>query len=123
MVTSASVGSQGQGHGGHVTVSGQVTTDLLTRGGKDIAFSDYCPLWRGHRRLVHASFGLFGEGSARLQDMGELLLLLFPVPSRSRRSSFKPFLLQSWRPSTTSLRSCCPAGGVAWTRLPPSPGP
>ncbi|XP_051919250.1 steroid 17-alpha-hydroxylase/17,20 lyase isoform X2 [Hippocampus zosterae] len=46
-----------------------VTTDLLTRGGKDIAFSDYSPLWKLHRRLVHSSFALFGEGSSRLQDI------------------------------------------------------
>lgn len=46
-----------------------VTTDLLTRGGKDIAFSDYSPLWKSHRRLVHDSFTLFGEGSDRLQDI------------------------------------------------------
>ncbi|XP_037118595.1 steroid 17-alpha-hydroxylase/17,20 lyase isoform X1 [Syngnathus acus] len=46
-----------------------VTTDLLTRGGKDIAFSDYSPLWKLHRRLVHTSFALFGEGSNRLQDV------------------------------------------------------
>ncbi|TWW63247.1 steroid 17-alpha-hydroxylase/17,20 lyase isoform X1 [Takifugu flavidus] len=46
-----------------------VTTDLLTRGGKDIAFSDYCPLWKSHRRLVQNSFTLFGEGTSRLQDM------------------------------------------------------
>ncbi|XP_077356244.1 cytochrome P450 17A2 [Festucalex cinctus] len=46
-----------------------VTTDLLTRGGKDIAFSDYSPLWKLHRRLVHTSFALFGEGSNRLQDI------------------------------------------------------
>lgn len=57
-----------------MTVSDQVTTELLTRGGKDIAFSDYCPLWRAHRRLVHHSFSLFGEGTRGLQDMGELLL-------------------------------------------------
>ncbi|MEQ2195856.1 hypothetical protein XENOCAPTIV_019399 [Xenoophorus captivus] len=47
-----------------------VTTNLLTRGGKDIAFSDYSPLWRLHRRLVHSSFTLFGEGTSRLQDIG-----------------------------------------------------
>ncbi|KAG7496166.1 steroid 17-alpha-hydroxylase/17,20 lyase-like [Solea senegalensis] len=46
-----------------------VTTDLLTRGGQDIAFSDYSPLWKLHRRLVHNSFTLFGEGSGRLQDI------------------------------------------------------
>ncbi|XP_070711378.1 cytochrome P450 17A2 [Pempheris klunzingeri] len=46
-----------------------VTTDLLTRGGKDIAFSDHTPLWKSHRRLVHNSFTLFGEGTSRLQDI------------------------------------------------------
>nr|XP_061810961.1 steroid 17-alpha-hydroxylase/17,20 lyase-like [Nerophis lumbriciformis] len=46
-----------------------VTTDLLTRGGKDIAFADFSPLWKLHRRLVHASFALFGEGSDRLWDI------------------------------------------------------
>lgn len=51
----------------------QVTTNLLTRGGKDIAFSDYSPLWKSHRRLVHNSFTLFGEGTSRLQDIGTLL--------------------------------------------------
>ncbi|KAL0970546.1 hypothetical protein UPYG_G00243600 [Umbra pygmaea] len=46
-----------------------VTTELLTRGGKDIAFSDYSPLWKRHRRLVHNSFTLFGEGSNRLHSI------------------------------------------------------
>uniref|UniRef100_A0AAZ3NMB3 Steroid 21-hydroxylase n=1 Tax=Oncorhynchus tshawytscha TaxID=74940 RepID=A0AAZ3NMB3_ONCTS len=44
-----------------------LTTELLTRGGKDIAFSDYSPLWKTHRRLVHNSFTLFGEGTTKLQ--------------------------------------------------------
>ncbi|KAJ3584926.1 hypothetical protein NHX12_013649 [Muraenolepis orangiensis] len=43
--------------------------DLLTRGGKDIAFSDFSPLWKSHRRLVHSSFTLFGEGTQKLQDI------------------------------------------------------
>ncbi|XP_054609326.1 steroid 17-alpha-hydroxylase/17,20 lyase isoform X4 [Dunckerocampus dactyliophorus] len=46
-----------------------VTTDLLTRGGKDIAFADYSLLWKLHRRLVHNSLALFGEGSGRLQEI------------------------------------------------------
>ncbi|XP_061816473.2 cytochrome P450 17A2 [Nerophis lumbriciformis] len=46
-----------------------VTTDLLTRGGKDIAFADYTPLWKLHRRLVHNSLALFGEGNGRLQEI------------------------------------------------------
>ncbi|XP_066526581.1 cytochrome P450 17A2 [Hoplias malabaricus] len=46
-----------------------VTTALMTRGGKDIAFADYSSLWRSHRRLVHSSFALFGEGSSKLQTI------------------------------------------------------
>uniref|UniRef100_A0A8C7J2T3 Steroid 21-hydroxylase n=1 Tax=Oncorhynchus kisutch TaxID=8019 RepID=A0A8C7J2T3_ONCKI len=46
-----------------------LTTELLTRGGKDIAFSDYSPLWKTHRRLVHNSFTLFGEGTTKLQSI------------------------------------------------------
>ncbi|KAG5260645.1 hypothetical protein AALO_G00294860 [Alosa alosa] len=46
-----------------------VTTELLTRGGKDIAFADYSPLWRGQRKLVHSAFSLFGEGSSKLQTI------------------------------------------------------
>ncbi|KAL2079361.1 hypothetical protein ACEWY4_025105 [Coilia grayii] len=46
-----------------------VTTELLTRGGKDIAFADYGPLWRNQRRLVHSAFSLFGEGSSKLQTI------------------------------------------------------
>ncbi|KAG9269011.1 steroid 17-alpha-hydroxylase/17,20 lyase-like [Astyanax mexicanus] len=46
-----------------------VTTALMTRGGKDIAFADYSPLWKKHRRLVHSSFTLFGEGSSKLQNI------------------------------------------------------
>ncbi|KAJ8008588.1 hypothetical protein DPEC_G00106450 [Dallia pectoralis] len=46
-----------------------VTTELLTRGGKDIAFSDYTPLWKSHRRLVQNSFTRFGEGTGRLQNI------------------------------------------------------
>ncbi|KAJ8262230.1 hypothetical protein GJAV_G00164080 [Gymnothorax javanicus] len=44
-----------------------VTTDLLSREGKDIAFADYSPLWKCHRKLVHTSFFLFGEGTSKLQ--------------------------------------------------------
>ncbi|KAL4618204.1 steroid 17-alpha-hydroxylase/17,20 lyase-like isoform X1 [Arapaima gigas] len=46
-----------------------MTTELLSRGGKDIAFADYSPLWKSHRRLVHASFTMFGEGSNKLQSI------------------------------------------------------
>ncbi|XP_055044674.2 cytochrome P450 17A2 isoform X1 [Misgurnus anguillicaudatus] len=46
-----------------------VTTDILTHGGKDIAFADYNTLWKNHRRLVQFSFTLFGEGSNKLQSI------------------------------------------------------
>nr|AJQ25352.1 cytochrome P450 family 17 polypeptide 2 [Anguilla japonica] len=46
-----------------------VTTELLSREGKDIAFADYSPLWKSHRRLVHSSFSMFGEGTSKLQTI------------------------------------------------------
>ena len=49
----------------------KVTTEQLTRGGKDIAFADSSSLWRSHRRLVNQAFTLFGEGSHKLQDIGD----------------------------------------------------
>ncbi|XP_040983365.1 steroid 17-alpha-hydroxylase/17,20 lyase isoform X2 [Aquila chrysaetos chrysaetos] len=45
----------------------QVTTDLLSRGGKDIAFASYGPLWKFQRKLVHAALSMFGEGSLALE--------------------------------------------------------
>ncbi|KAM9612260.1 steroid 17-alpha-hydroxylase/17,20 lyase isoform 2-T2 [Morphnus guianensis] len=44
-----------------------VTTDLLSRGGKDIAFASYGPLWKFQRKLVHAALSMFGEGSLALE--------------------------------------------------------
>ncbi|MBN3297192.1 CP17A lyase, partial [Amia calva] len=44
-----------------------VTTDILTRGGKDIAFADYSPTWKFHRKIVNASLCRFREGSASLE--------------------------------------------------------
>nr|BAA13253.1 Cytochrome P-450c17S [Oryzias latipes] len=44
-----------------------VTTDVLTRDGKDIAFGDYSATWRFHRKIVHGALCMFGEGSASLQ--------------------------------------------------------
>ncbi|NXA36288.1 CP17A lyase, partial [Eudromia elegans] len=46
-----------------------VTTDLLSRGGKDIAFASYGPLWKLQRRLVHAALSMFGEGSLALEKI------------------------------------------------------
>ncbi|XP_064320122.1 steroid 17-alpha-hydroxylase/17,20 lyase isoform X2 [Phalacrocorax carbo] len=46
-----------------------VTTDLLSRGGKDIAFASYSPLWKFQRKLVHAALSMFGEGSLSLETI------------------------------------------------------
>ncbi|XP_041645223.1 steroid 17-alpha-hydroxylase/17,20 lyase [Cheilinus undulatus] len=43
-----------------------VTTDILTRDGKDIAFGDYSATWRFHRKIVHGALCMFGEGSAAI---------------------------------------------------------
>lgn len=49
----------------------QVTTDLLSRGGKDIAFASYGPLWKFQRKLVHAALSMFGEGSLTLERISK----------------------------------------------------
>ncbi|XP_066477570.1 steroid 17-alpha-hydroxylase/17,20 lyase [Tiliqua scincoides] len=46
-----------------------VTTDLLTRNGKDIAFASYSPLWKLQRKLVHSALAMFGEGSLTLEKL------------------------------------------------------
>ncbi|XP_041065261.1 steroid 17-alpha-hydroxylase/17,20 lyase [Carcharodon carcharias] len=46
-----------------------VTTDLLSRNGKDIAFGSYCPGWKFHRKLIHSSISLIGDKSAALEKM------------------------------------------------------
>ncbi|CAI5682027.1 unnamed protein product [Oreochromis niloticus] len=44
-----------------------VTTDILTRDGKDIAFGDYSATWKFHRKIVHGALCMFGEGSASIE--------------------------------------------------------
>ncbi|KAM9848084.1 steroid 17-alpha-hydroxylase/17,20 lyase [Aulostomus maculatus] len=46
-----------------------VTTDVLTRDGKDIAFGDYSVTWRFHRKIVHGALCMFGEGSASIEKI------------------------------------------------------
>ncbi|MGH0145813.1 UNVERIFIED_CONTAM: hypothetical protein FKN15_010661 [Acipenser sinensis] len=46
-----------------------VTTDILTREGKDIAFGDYSPAWRFHRKMVHSAFSMLGEGSTSIEKI------------------------------------------------------
>ncbi|AWP14566.1 Steroid 17-alpha-hydroxylase/17-20 lyase [Scophthalmus maximus] len=46
-----------------------VTTDVLTRDGKDIAFGDYSATWKFHRKIVHGALCMFGEGSASIEKI------------------------------------------------------
>ncbi|XP_030628292.1 steroid 17-alpha-hydroxylase/17,20 lyase [Chanos chanos] len=46
-----------------------VTTDLLTRDGKDIAFGDYSVTWKFHRKVVHGALCMFGEGAASIEEI------------------------------------------------------
>ncbi|KAM4703862.1 steroid 17-alpha-hydroxylase/17,20 lyase [Rhinophrynus dorsalis] len=46
-----------------------VTTDILTRNAKDIAFADYSPSWKFHRKLVHAALCMFGEGTVAIEKI------------------------------------------------------
>ncbi|XP_028983043.1 steroid 17-alpha-hydroxylase/17,20 lyase [Betta splendens] len=46
-----------------------VTTDILTRGGKDIAFGNYSSTWRFHRKIVHGALCMFGEGSISIENI------------------------------------------------------
>lgn len=50
-----------------------MTTDLLSRGGKDIAFASYGPLWKFQRKLVHTALSMFGEGSLALERISKCL--------------------------------------------------
>ncbi|XP_078421420.1 steroid 17-alpha-hydroxylase/17,20 lyase [Cetorhinus maximus] len=46
-----------------------VTTDLLSRNGKDIAFGSYCPGWKSHRKLIHSSISLIGDRSSAIEKI------------------------------------------------------
>ncbi|KAG2461966.1 CP17A lyase, partial [Polypterus senegalus] len=61
-----------------------VTTDILTREGKGIAFSDCTPAWRFHRKLVHSSFKMFGEGSASLERINNQHVSINMAPELTR---------------------------------------
>ncbi|XP_060130692.1 steroid 17-alpha-hydroxylase/17,20 lyase [Zootoca vivipara] len=47
----------------------KVTTDLLTRNGKDIAFANYSPVWKVQRKLAHSALSMFGKGSLALEKI------------------------------------------------------
>ncbi|XP_077311420.1 steroid 17-alpha-hydroxylase/17,20 lyase [Lithobates pipiens] len=46
-----------------------LTTDILTRDGKDIAFADYSPTWKFHRKMVHSALCMFGEGTVAIEKI------------------------------------------------------
>ncbi|XP_063818009.1 steroid 17-alpha-hydroxylase/17,20 lyase [Pseudophryne corroboree] len=46
-----------------------VTTDILTRDAKDIAFADYSPSWKFHRKMVHSAVTMFGEGTIAIEKI------------------------------------------------------
>uniref|UniRef100_A0A8C5R0N7 Steroid 17-alpha-hydroxylase/17,20 lyase n=1 Tax=Leptobrachium leishanense TaxID=445787 RepID=A0A8C5R0N7_9ANUR len=46
-----------------------VTSDILTRNGKDIAFGDYSSSWKFHRKLVHSALSMFGEGTIAIEKI------------------------------------------------------
>ncbi|XP_074856021.1 steroid 17-alpha-hydroxylase/17,20 lyase [Carettochelys insculpta] len=46
-----------------------VTTDLLSRNGKDIAFASYSPVWKFQRKLVHSALPIYGKGLLALEKI------------------------------------------------------
>ncbi|CAH2322468.1 steroid 17-alpha-hydroxylase 17,20 lyase [Pelobates cultripes] len=46
-----------------------VTTNILSRNGKDIAFADYSPSWKFHRKIVHSAVNMFGEGTIAIEEI------------------------------------------------------
>ena len=47
--------------------SNSYTIDLLSRNYKDIAFSDFGPLWVFQRKLGHAALKMYGDGMGNLE--------------------------------------------------------
>ena len=44
------------------------TADLISRGGKDIAFSDFCPTWKLQRKIAHSALKMFGQGIRPIEE-------------------------------------------------------
>ena len=49
--------------------SDHYTGSLISKGLKDIAFSDYGPTWRLLRKVGHASLKMYGEGMNKLEGL------------------------------------------------------
>uniref|UniRef100_A0A672GUD4 Steroid 17-alpha-hydroxylase/17,20 lyase n=1 Tax=Salarias fasciatus TaxID=181472 RepID=A0A672GUD4_SALFA len=72
-----------------------VTTDVLTRDGKDIAFGDYSATWRFHRKIVHGALSMFGEGSMVCPDILMAASALCGVLSQSSCLDLSPELTRA----------------------------
>lgn len=44
------------------------TANLISRGGKDIAFSDFGPTWKLQRKIAHSALKMFGNGIKPLEE-------------------------------------------------------
>eukprot|EP00794_Sanderia_malayensis_P011969 gene11969-13206_t len=44
------------------------TAGIITRGFKDIAFSDFGPTWQATRKLAHSSLKLYGNGMEKMEE-------------------------------------------------------
>ena len=64
------------------------TADLISRGGKDIAFSDFGPTWKLQRKIAHTALKMFGHGIERIeykvkQEIDELIKRFEAVEGRA----------------------------------------
>ncbi|XP_028937038.1 steroid 17-alpha-hydroxylase/17,20 lyase [Ornithorhynchus anatinus] len=46
-----------------------VTTNILSQDGKDIAFSNFGPMWKQQRKLVQSAFAMFKDGSLHVEKI------------------------------------------------------
>lgn len=44
------------------------TADLISRGGKDIAFSNFSPTWKLQRKIAHSALKMFGQGIKPIEE-------------------------------------------------------
>ena len=64
------------------------TADLISRGGKDIAFSDFSPTWKLQRKIAHSALKMFGQGIEPIeekvcQEIDELMTRFEKVEGRA----------------------------------------
>lgn len=64
------------------------TADLISRGGKDIAFGDFSPTWKLQRKIGHSALKMFGQGIRPIeekvcQEIDELMTRFEAVEGRA----------------------------------------